>query len=104
MNNMIQYPSWHHTEIVYMSLNYACIVLPSNSERKLKEREQDHVKSNKSEKDTTYVLDKFEDIIACALDLLSKVQASHDMCLDQLASSIVLGTDALKNAFTSIQR
>lgn len=48
------------------------------------------------------VLYDFEDILACALDILPKIKKTHDVCLDSWGPSVVLGTEAVKNAYIAV--
>lgn len=50
----------------------------------------------------TEVLYDFEDILACALDILPKIRKTHDLCLDNWGPSVVLGTEVVKNAFITV--
>lgn len=50
----------------------------------------------------TEVLYNFEDILACALDILPKINKTHDLCLDSWGPSVVLGTEVVKNAYLAI--
>lgn len=50
----------------------------------------------------TEVLYNFEDILQCALDVLPQISKTHDLCLDEWGPSVVLGTEAVKNAFITL--
>lgn len=52
----------------------------------------------------TEVLYDFEDILACALDLLPKISKTHDLCLDRWGPSVVLGTEAVKNGYIDMHK
>ena len=50
----------------------------------------------------TEVLYDFEDILACALDILPKITKTHDVCLNSWGPSVVLGTEAVKNGYIGV--
>ena len=50
----------------------------------------------------TSVLDRFEDIAACALDILADIRNSHDLCLDKWGPSAVLGNKLVRDAFLAV--
>jgi two-component system sensor histidine kinase VicK len=52
----------------------------------------------------TEVLYNFEDILACALDMLPKVNKTHDLCLDSWGPSVILGTEVVKNGYIAVQK
>jgi two-component system sensor histidine kinase VicK len=55
-----------------------------------------------TDSENTEVLYKFEDILACALDILSRIIKTHDLCLGKCGPSVVLGTELVKNGFISV--
>lgn len=74
------------------TVSYACRVLekskwvdPSHTER-------------------TEVLYNFEDILACTLDILPKINKTHDLCLDSWGPSAVLGAEVVKNGYIAVHK
>lgn len=52
--------------------------------------------------ETTRVFEKSEDVLACALGILSKIHKSHDLCLDRWGASAILGNKSVKDAFIAV--
>jgi two-component system sensor histidine kinase VicK len=52
----------------------------------------------------TEVLYNFEDILACTLDILPKINKTHDLCLDSWGPSAVLGTEVVKNGYIAVHK